>query len=165
MRGKRNRGHKAAAAHPHTPASPTAVAATTPDNASTSVAKPPAKVQDTQPLVTPAIIQKFRSKRPAYSNCRMLALDGAELACVDIKKLKWYVAKGLAAWEPGRGLDSDNPAVRLNFEHKQEDQADPAGAFYAASRENRCVGCGTFDHYLKFRRARFILMSCCARRR
>ena len=65
------------------------------------------------------IIDKFRAKRPAYSNCRMLARDGADLASCDLKKLQWYVSKGLAEWVDGSDCSSAQPTIRLNFEHKQ----------------------------------------------
>ena len=103
------------------------------------------------PEARKAVINKFKSKRPAYSNCRMLAKDGTELASCDIKKLNWYVSKGLAEWVDGNDDSSAQPTIQLTFEHRQDDQERPGGAFYVASRQNRCVGCGTTDHYLKYR--------------
>ena len=97
------------------------------------------------------VIEKFSAKRPVYSNCRMLARDGGELAACDLKKLQWYVSKGIAEWVEGCGEDTEQPTIRLNFEHKQDDQALGTSTFYTEAKENRCVGCGEAQHYLKYR--------------
>jgi hypothetical protein len=97
------------------------------------------------------VIEKFRAKKPVYSNCRMLALDGSELATCDLKKLQWYVTKGLGQWVEGHGEESEQPTVQLCFEHKQEDQVHGLSAFYTESRKNQCVGCGEEGHYVKYR--------------
>lgn len=97
------------------------------------------------------VIEKFKAKKPVYSNCRMLALDGTELASCDLKKLQWYIDKGLAEWEPGLDAGSEQPTIRLNFVHRQDDQDGQTSAFYTAGKANRCVGCGAEDHYLKYR--------------
>lgn len=69
----------------------------------------------------------------------------------DLKKLKWYVTKGLGTWEEGAGPDDAAPAVRLAFQHNEGDQDAACDAFYVQMRENRCVGCGTDGHYMKYR--------------
>jgi hypothetical protein len=81
----------------------------------------------------------------------MLARDGTELASCDLKKLQWYVSKGLAEWVGSNDDGSTQPTIRLNFEHKQDEQLQLAGSFYLEAKQNRCVGCGTTDHYLKYR--------------
>eukprot|EP00892_Ulva_mutabilis_P004069 jgi/Ulvmu1/2033/UM120_0029.1 len=98
------------------------------------------------------IIKKFSKKKPAYSNCRMLAQDGSELAACDLKKICWYVAKGLAEWVPGHGRNSQQPTIQLNFQHKTTDQLRSADAgYYFEVKRNQCVGCGEAGHYLKYR--------------
>ena len=42
----------------------------------------------------------------------------------------------------------------------QNDQMNEAGAFYLASKANRCVACGTTDHYLKYRCVQTLAVSC-----
>ncbi len=89
---------------------------------------------------------RMGAKRTPYDNCRMLGLDGALLAHTDAKRLRWYVAKGLA------DLVCDDPlTVRLRFVHKDEDQQRGMAAFYSAARANRCVGCGAAEHFLRYR--------------
>lgn len=98
------------------------------------------------------VIQKFSKKKPAYSNCRMLAKDGSQLAACDLKKICWYVEKGLAAWVEGHGRDSEQPTIRLNFQHKTACQLRGVDAdFYFEVKHNQCVGCGEAGHYLKYR--------------
>lgn len=97
------------------------------------------------------VIERFRAKKPAYSNCRMLALDGTELAACDLKKLEWYVSKGIGRWIAGHEADSKKPTVQLCFEHKQVDQLHGLSSFYTESRKNHCVGCGESGHYVKYR--------------
>lgn len=100
------------------------------------------------------IIQKFSKKKPAYSNCRMLAQDGSELAACDLKKICWYVEKGLAEWVAGHGRDSEQPTIQLNFQHKTADQLQGVDAgFYFEVKRNQCVGCAEAGHYLKYRSA------------
>lgn len=79
-----------------------------------------------------------------------LLQDGGFLAACDLKKLKWYVAKGLAQWEEGKGPGSPQPTIRLLFQHRTTDQASDNG-FYNEVKANECVGCGEGGHYLKYK--------------
>lgn len=98
------------------------------------------------------VIEKFSKKKPAYSNCRMLAQDGSQLAACDLKKICWYVEKGLAEWVDGHSRDSPQPTIRLNFQHKTTDQLRGVDAgYYFEVKRNQCVGCGEGSHYLKYR--------------
>jgi hypothetical protein len=89
-------------------------------------------------------------KHTAYSNGRMLSMDGSLLAACDLKRLGWYVMKNLAEWEPGHGPESAQPTIRLNFQHRQAETED-AERFYSGVKVNQCVGCGESGNYLKYR--------------
>jgi hypothetical protein len=78
------------------------------------------------------------------------AQEGQFLAACDLKKLVWYVSKGLAEWEPELGPESPQPTIRLNFQHKTTDQ-DSGDHFYNEIKANECVGCGEAGHYLKYK--------------
>jgi hypothetical protein len=52
-----------------------------------------------------------------YDNCRMLSTTGELLCFCDMRKLQWYVDRGLAE----RVLE-EPPTIRLLFEHKNADQ-------------------------------------------
>lgn len=76
--------------------------------------------------------------------------DGQFLAACDLKKLVWYVNKGLGQWEPGHGKDSTQPTIRLKFQHRTTDKETGDG-FYNEVKANECVGCGEAGHYLKYK--------------
>ena len=79
-----------------------------------------------------------------YENCRMLAADGSLLCHCDRKKVLWYVCRGIAT------LVSEEPlTIRLLFAHATADQAAGLDAFYAQSKLNRCVACGSERDYLR----------------
>lgn len=77
-------------------------------------------------------------------------MDGSLLAACDLKKLAWYVSKGLADWLPEHGPESEQPTIKLNFQHKNA-EATGAEQFYVQVKVNQCVGCGEAGHYLKYK--------------
>jgi len=76
----------------------------------------------------------------------MLSADGELLCFTDRKRLKWYIAKGLA-----EEVKAEPSTVRLTFQHRDEDQRAGTHEFYTAARINRCVACGEGQHYLRYR--------------
>jgi hypothetical protein len=76
--------------------------------------------------------------------------EGEFLAACDLKKLVWYVSKGLGEWEPELGPESAQPTIRLTFKHRTTDQAS-GEVFYNEVKANECVGCGEAGHYLKYK--------------
>lgn len=55
--------------------------------------------------------------RQVYDNCRMLSTTGELLCFCDMRKLTWYVERGLA-----ERVLREPPTIRLLFEHKNSDQ-------------------------------------------
>lgn len=90
--------------------------------------------------------RRFGMKKKPYENARMLSADGDILCYTDRNRLEWYLRKGLAVL-----VEEDPMTVRLTFAHNESDQRSNQHEFYAASRINRCVGCGRTSHYLKYR--------------
>uniref|UniRef100_A0A7R9V667 HRDC domain-containing protein n=1 Tax=Chlamydomonas euryale TaxID=1486919 RepID=A0A7R9V667_9CHLO len=91
------------------------------------------------------LINKFSAKSVVYQNARMLSREGELLCHCDMRKIEWYLGKGIAT------LESDNPpTIRLLFEHKNADEL-AGSAFYSQSKANRCVVCGECRHWLRYR--------------
>ena len=95
---------------------------------------------------------------PLYDNCQLLAPDGTLLSTVDMKKVEWYLSKGLG----GRLLLSitymylyinvvlishDPPILKLNFEPSGKPNKDRE--YYLVEKENVCVVCGRSDTYIR----------------
>lgn len=81
-------------------------------------------------------------KRPLYYNCQLLAPDGECLTLCDIRKVEWYISKGLGV------KVSDNPVtVQLNFEPKSRPTSDKD--YYLQDKENICVVCGADEEYVR----------------
>ncbi|KAK9822142.1 hypothetical protein WJX74_010568 [Apatococcus lobatus] len=91
-------------------------------------------------------VSKFSARTPVYQNCKMLSADGSLLCHCDLRKLKWYQARGLAD-----KVADDPPTIQLKFEHKATDQLTGSDDFYTHSKENRCVACGDDSHFLRYR--------------
>lgn len=68
-----------------------------------------------------------------YDNCTITAPDGTPLCRTNLKKLWWYLERGLA----------DPVVIRLNFEPKGMKNADDP--YYLADKDNKCVVCGDQD--------------------
>ncbi|BDA45050.1 probable exosome component 10 at N-terminal half [Coccomyxa sp. Obi] len=92
------------------------------------------------------LVASFCAKGPVYENCRMLSMDGAPLSFIDLRKLQWYEARGLA-----ERVSDNPPTIRLLFRHKAADQVTGADAFYGERKLNCCVACGNSDNYLRYR--------------
>ncbi|KAL5021969.1 hypothetical protein ScPMuIL_001124 [Solemya velum] len=80
--------------------------------------------------------------RPLYYNCCLLAPDGQLLCTCDVRKVEWYIYKGLA-----EKVCDDPVTIKLKFE--------PAGRpkseldYYLQNKENVCVVCGKSESYIK----------------
>ena len=103
-----------------------------------------------------------KRKSPLYENHRVLAPDGELLCMCNSKKLRWYLARGLATEEPGagdgaggerrpRGRRGVHPArprtIRLAFEPKGRSKR--GQEYYLAAKRNRCVACGSGADYVR----------------
>lgn len=81
----------------------------------------------------------------------MLAPDGVVLSNTDKKKAYWYVERNLATIECEEPL-----TIRLNFEpsnryhNRETGEEDKDDEFYSATRENKCVTCGSTKDYARF---------------
>lgn len=85
--------------------------------------------------------------KPLYENCRMMSREGEVLCFIDRRKAEWYLGKGLA----DKVEEGEQLTIRLRFAHKTSDQEQGLDQFYAASKENRCVGCGKWHDLLRYR--------------
>ncbi|KAK9908142.1 hypothetical protein WJX75_003265 [Coccomyxa subellipsoidea] len=92
------------------------------------------------------LVASFCAKSPVYENCRMLSMEGAPLSFIDLRKLQWYEARGLA-----ERVGDNPPTIRLLFRHKAADQETGADAFYGERKLNCCVACGNTSNYLRYR--------------
>ncbi len=71
-------------------------------------------------------------KTKLYDNCKILAPDGQLLSTCSVKKLNWYVSKGLGQIVPKplhlvvtpSDDGSENVFIQLNFEPQGRIQAD-----------------------------------------
>lgn len=75
-----------------------------------------------------------------YSNCSIYHPDGTLMCRCSLKKIKWYLKKGLAT--PINDTD-----IRLNFVPKGKGWAN--NDYYLEQREDRCVVCGVTDNLTK----------------
>ncbi|KAK3095681.1 hypothetical protein FSP39_017541 [Pinctada imbricata] len=81
-------------------------------------------------------------KRPLYYNCYLVAPDGQMLCTCDIRKVEWYISKGLA------DKVSDDPlTVKLRFEPAGRPEAEDD--YYLHEKENVCVVCGSDDKLIR----------------
>ncbi|PRP79199.1 hypothetical protein PROFUN_13079 [Planoprotostelium fungivorum] len=81
--------------------------------------------------------KEYPSRRDAlYENCKMVSLTGEVLCTCSLKKLKWYIERGLADQ-----ISDDPPTIRLKFQpNGQGHSGDP---YYLGEKKNICVVCGT----------------------
>ncbi|GAX75718.1 hypothetical protein CEUSTIGMA_g3161.t1 [Chlamydomonas eustigma] len=81
-------------------------------------------------------------KSELYENCRLLAPDGNVLCTCGLKKLSWYLDRGLAV------LICDSPmTAQLKFEPRGRGHA--GDEYYLSDKENRCCVCGKYGEYLR----------------
>lgn len=95
---------------------------------------------------TKEFVAKFSCKGPVYENCKMLSPQGEQLCYCDMKKMNWYVSRGLAVKE------SEN-CFKLTFKPNGVGCTDADlqnSDFYTATRENICVVCGHTSNFMRF---------------
>lgn len=78
-------------------------------------------------------------KTPLYANCVMLAPDGRMLCRLSVKRMNWYLNRGLASQ-----VGEDPPTIKLSFE--PSGRGDEGDSYLLSERENRCVVCGTLNN-------------------
>lgn len=81
-------------------------------------------------------------KRPLYYNCFLLAPDGQELCTCDVRKVEWYLEKGLAV-----KVKDDPLTVKLNFEPGGRPEGEDD--YYLQQKDNICVACGSEEMLIK----------------
>ena len=79
-------------------------------------------------------------KKPSYGNLTMLDPDGLELCKCDQKRANWYLSRNLAEM-----ISSE--AFKLNF--KPKGLGNVGDKYSLATKENRCVVCGTYEDLTK----------------
>ncbi len=79
---------------------------------------------------------------PVFDNCIIQAPDGVTLSRCGIKKLKWYVSRGLA-----EQVGDNPPTIRLKFEPRGRDGLDDP--LLTDGKPNICVVCGTPEDLTK----------------
>jgi len=77
-----------------------------------------------------------------FDNCIIQAPDGVTLSRCGMKKLNWYVSRGLA-----KRVGENPPTIRLNFEPRGRDGLDDP--LLTSGKPNICVVCGTKDDLTK----------------
>jgi len=77
-----------------------------------------------------------------FDNCIIQAPDGVMLSRCGIKKLNWYVSRGLAVQ-----VAHDPPTIRLNFEPRGRDGLDDP--LLTSGKPNICVVCGSTENLTK----------------
>ena len=103
-------------------------------------------------------MEEFSCKKPVYDNMRMYDPQDRLLCTISKKKAKWYIKKGLGTW-----VDSEETAIRLNFEPKNatndvdttdegttsasfEGEGADDALYLKSSKANRCCCCGSDKH-------------------
>lgn len=96
---------------------------------------------------------------PLYYNCQLLAPDGTLLSTVDMKKVEWYINKGLGGKQKhcfimplfilvfADLISQDPPTLKLKFEPAGKPNKDRE--YYLTKKENICVVCGRSDGYIR----------------
>jgi hypothetical protein len=79
------------------------------------------------------------SRKPIYGNVTMLAPTGDGLCRCDVKKMRWYVSRGLA-----EVVSHDPPVFKLKFMPSGQDHFNDV--FYMTPKQNMCVVCGCEDY-------------------
>ncbi|KAL5021968.1 hypothetical protein ScPMuIL_001123 [Solemya velum] len=101
--------------------------------------------QYSEPQGAGAVNGKAKSKkhesRASCLNCCLLAPDGQLLCTSDVRKVEWYIHKGLAD-----KLSDDPLTLKLKFEETSGPKPDLG---YVQNNENICVVCGKSESYIK----------------
>ncbi|KAL4231962.1 Exonuclease 3'-5' domain-containing protein 2 [Mactra antiquata] len=109
------------------------------DNASTSKPTSSTNRSGRQKSAKKAFMTR---KRALYHNCQLLAPDDTMLTLCDIRKVDWYLSKGLAV-----KVSDDPVCIKLKFEPKKQPGSDRD--YYLQEKENICVVCGATEDYVR----------------
>jgi len=92
---------------------------------------------------------KYQTKRPVYENCRLYGPDDELLCHCDRDKVNWYIKKGLAHM-----ICEDPLSAKLSFVPNGRANRNPTDIendkYYADSRKNVCVVCGSEENLRRY---------------
>lgn len=87
-------------------------------------------------------------KTSMYDNCKIVAPDGELLSTCSLKKLRWYVSRGLGTVVEKGNEGTASLHLQLNFEPSGRASVDEE-EYYITDKSNSCVVCGHSEEYLR----------------
>lgn len=82
-------------------------------------------------------------KRNPYGNCKVFDIDGELLFRCGIKKINWYLKRGLATMLN----DNDNLSIILKF--RNNGNRNKNDTFLISNKKNQCIVCGSLENLSK----------------